>query len=312
MEIDWGLLFDGLFLSLFAGIGLGEFIRWLYDRFHRDSALPVLAGYRCQSSIRLAERPSRWHRKVRYLLLFGLAAGLLAYAFWPRSIVIPERPDEGCVQDLAGMLNAAERQRLEDRSQAVAQTANHKILLVTVPSLDGHNIDDYTKALVKAWGLGDTHVEDGVVILVADKERMVRLDADDTLEQVLSEKTRNEILDRSVLPWFRGNDMYGGLWRGVRAVEGKLKGTKPVFEEPPASRKAAKTEEADWNWTQKSKTFALILLGFLFFVFIGSKMKVSNGRSSSQEGRDGSWNFTGSGSSGDSSSGDSSGGDGSW
>ena len=171
-------------------------------------------------------------------------------------------------------------------------------MVITIPSIKNHNIDDYTETLIHKWQLGDKHVDHGVLMLIAVKERKIRLDTTEEFSETLPEEKLNHILDALILPEFKLNQMDAGVENGYQALYLSLdKDELPA----PQENRAEKKLHAVWN---QIKTWLWLLIFFLL-PFSGR-----NGGGGSGD----SWNDSDSsgGSSGSDGGGGSSGGNGSW
>ena len=130
----------------------------------------------------------------------------------------------GRVVDRAGLLPAAEETRLAGKAQALDRATGHQLVVVTVPSLGGHKIEDYARDLGNHWGIGRKGVDDGVLIVVAPTERHVRIAVGKGLETTLTDAEAQRIIDRDMLPAFRSGDFVGGVDGGVTDVVHELGG----------------------------------------------------------------------------------------
>lgn len=128
----------------------------------------------------------------------------------------------GWVTDQAQVLSAQQEAALEEKLEQLSRRSGHQLVVVTVTALNGQTIDDYALRLAKRWGVGRKGYNDGVLLLVAPNERKVRIEVGLGLEQVLSDQTCREILDRAVLPEFRSGRIPEGIAAGAEALLAKL------------------------------------------------------------------------------------------
>jgi uncharacterized protein len=87
---------------------------------------------------------------------------------------------------------------------------------VTVASLEGETIEDYTLQLFNRWGVGGP--QPGVVLLVAPAERKVRITTGRGLEETLPDELCGEIIRTYITPRFRNGDFVSGINEGVKAL----------------------------------------------------------------------------------------------
>ena len=92
------------------------------------------------------------------------------------------------------------------------QRGNHKqVVVATVRSLQGFPIEDYGYRLGRAWGIGQKDANNGVILLVAPKERRVRIEVGYGLEPIVTDALSSVIVNQDILPRFRDGDMGGGV-----------------------------------------------------------------------------------------------------
>lgn len=131
-------------------------------------------------------------------------------------------PLAGRVTDAAHILSPHEQVILSDRLEKLEQKTQHQLVVVTVPSLGGRDVADYTRDLANSWGIGRKGYNDGVVLLVAPTEHKVRIAVGYGLEKRLSDATCQQIIDQEVLPLFRKGDLPGGIEAGTNALIASL------------------------------------------------------------------------------------------
>jgi uncharacterized protein len=124
----------------------------------------------------------------------------------------------GRVVDEAGLLTADQARALADRAAALEQRTGDQLVIVTIGSLEGRTIEAYAREIGNRWGIGAVDKDNGVVLLVAPAERRTRISTGRGLAQVLTDAEARTIVDRDLVPHFRGGDWYGGLAAGVGAI----------------------------------------------------------------------------------------------
>lgn len=169
--------------------------------------------------------------KVR---LLNAAAFLLAliFAFAPLVALAQTFPAlTGRVVDAAGLLDSTEQSALEDKLRDYEIETTNQVVVVTVLSLGGITIDDYANRLFNRWGIGQKEKNNGVLLLVAPKERRVRIEVGYGLEQLLTNARSKLVLERRVTPLFRKNNYAGGIGAGIDAIISILSGDTNDFDE---------------------------------------------------------------------------------
>jgi uncharacterized protein len=112
---------------------------------------------------------------------------------------------QGYVTDLAGVISPATRQKIELLATEVEQKTGAQIAVVTVNSLEGQTREDYAVALYKHLGIGAKGKDNGVLILMAPKERQYRIEVGYGLEPVINDARAGDI-GRQMVPDLRKGD----------------------------------------------------------------------------------------------------------
>ncbi|OYV92999.1 MAG: hypothetical protein B7Z68_09230 [Acidobacteria bacterium 21-70-11] len=141
----------------------------------------------------------------------------------------------GHVNDTAAMIPAGVREQIETKLAAFEKTKGAQVVVLTVPSLNGEPIEDYSIKVAQTWKLGRKGVDDGVLFLVARDDRRMRIEVGYGLEAKLTDAQCGRILDDVVRPAFRSGDFGGGVEAGVEAITGTIEG-KAVIPAPPPLR----------------------------------------------------------------------------
>jgi uncharacterized protein len=132
------------------------------------------------------------------------------------SSTLVSRPD-GPVRDDAEILPAKDEAKLDTHLRQVLDRTRTALIVVTVSSLGGQDVADYTRSLARQWEVGATR--GGVVLLVAPTDRQVRIETDDKVRARLSDEQCAEIIQQVLLPRFRSGDFAGGIIAGVEEIE---------------------------------------------------------------------------------------------
>lgn len=124
----------------------------------------------------------------------------------------------GRVVDGADLLSPEEEDLLSNKSEALERATGHQLVVVTVPDLKGKPILYYGVDLGRHWGIGRKCVDDGVLLIVAPKERQTRIEVGNGLEKALRDEEAAEILRDNVLPAFKAGDFPSGIELGVDEI----------------------------------------------------------------------------------------------
>lgn len=126
----------------------------------------------------------------------------------------------GRVVDEAHVLSPATVQSLDQTLAGYEKATTNQLVVVTVKSLQGVPIEQYGYQLGRSWGIGQKGKNNGVILLVAPKERKVRIEVGYGLEGDLTDARCSEIIQSIILPAFRAGKMEQGITDGVQAIIG--------------------------------------------------------------------------------------------
>ena len=120
--------------------------------------------------------------------------------------------------DLAG-LPGLHANTITDRLAAYQQASGHQLFVLVVPSLDrGMSIEECAVAVFQNWKIGRKGVDDGVLLLIAVKERKMRIEVGYGLEGVLTDAKSSRIIREVMQPMFARGEFAEGTDRGLAAI----------------------------------------------------------------------------------------------
>lgn len=135
---------------------------------------------------------------IRLFLLFVFSISVQAQDF-PEPMSPPR-----LVNDFASMFTPEEQGQLERMLVNYTDTTSTEIAVVTVPSLNGYEINDYTTRLFNKWGIGGSKNNNGVLILIkpktAEEKGQAYIQPGYGMEGVLPDVLCNRIVDNEMVP----------------------------------------------------------------------------------------------------------------
>ncbi|MDY0874187.1 TPM domain-containing protein [Dongia rigui] len=138
----------------------------------------------------------------------------------------------GRVVDLAGILSQSVETALSAKIEAHENATGGQIVVVTLPDLMGRPIEDWGLMLGRGWGIGQKGKDNGIVFLIAPKDRELRIEVGYGLEGSLPDATANAIIQSNVIPHFKRGDMEGGVAAGLDGILAALDGTYKPPSQP--------------------------------------------------------------------------------
>jgi len=155
------------------------------------------------------------------------------------------RPTPGRrVYDYAKALGSRETAVLNALLEELDGKTRSSLVVVTLPSLEGEEINDFANRLYQKWGIGKKGVDKGVLLLAVLKDRKVRIEVGYGLEGILPDAKTGRILDSAVTPLFKqgryGDGLLGGAYAIAQVIAEdsgvRLTGASPVRVRPRQRR----------------------------------------------------------------------------
>jgi uncharacterized protein len=188
----------------------------------------------------------------------------------------------GRVIDAANLLKPEERVALEAKLKAHEDKTTDQVVVATLRSLEGYEIEDYANGLFRHWQLGQKGKDNGALLLVAPQERKVRIEVGYGLEGALTDALSKVIITTAIAPQFQKGNFTGGIDAGVDAMLSILTGDAEEWH-----RRAEVREDSS---TSIDPIIAFVILLILFFLI--SRLMGSARGSGVRRGRGGPWIVT--------------------
>jgi uncharacterized protein len=169
----------------------------------------------------------------------------------------------GRIVDQANVISPAQRAALEGKLKALDDKSGIQLVVATVSSLDGQEIEPYANALFREWKLGEDKKNNGVLFLVAPKEHKVRIEVGYGLEGTLTDAISKIIIVNAVAPHFKAGDFDGGISRGVDDIITTLTTDSSEWQKPPQLR----AEESS-SWL--AVAVPLLFIAIFIFIFVAT------------------------------------------
>lgn len=122
------------------------------------------------------------------------------------------------VSDPADYLTPEVEAQLNASLRNIRHRYGVEYVIVLVPSIGDRDIEFFSTELFRLWGLGEKHSNNGLLLLVAIEQNLMRFEVGYGLEGDLTDATVSKIWRRDMLPYFSSEDYARGLAVGVEAV----------------------------------------------------------------------------------------------
>ena len=156
-------------------------------------------------------------------------------------------------------MTAQSRSDIESKLKALEDKSGIQLVVATVKSLQGRDIESYANELFRFWKIGQAQKNNGVLLLVAPAEHKVRIEVGYGLEGTLTDALSSVIISSAVIPRFKAGDFSGGIGRGVDGVISILSGDTTDWQPKVDVRR-------DDNSADFDELFPILF--FLLLVFI--------------------------------------------
>ena len=181
-------------------------------------------------------------------------------------------PLSGRIVDQAGIIPQQAREALEPKLAELEQKSGIQLVVATVNTLEGQEIEPYANELFRFWKLGEKNKNNGVLLLVAPKERRVRIEVGYGLEGTLTDALSAVIITNAITPRFKTGDYSGGITRGVDDIITVLTTDESEWQKRPSLRLDRPQAAHPTNWVGVIAFAAFLILlvvspGFRTMVF---------------------------------------------
>lgn len=177
----------------------------------------------------------------------------------------------GRIVDQANVIPADTRAAIEPKLADLEAKSGIQLVVATVASLEGQEIEPYANELFRTWKLGEKAKNNGVLFLVAPNERRVRIEVGYGLEGTLTDALSKVIIANAVAPRFKAGDLGGGVARGVDDIITVLTTDASEWQQRPSLRLDRQPAADPMNWLVIAGLIAFLTLlvvspGFRWFV----------------------------------------------
>jgi uncharacterized protein len=173
---------------------------------------------------------------------------------------------QGYVNDYAGMISPSAKSKIEERLKAFEQSDSTQIVILTIPSLEGQNLEEFGIKVAEAWKIGQKGKDNGAILIVSKQDRKIRVEVGYGLEGRLTDLTAGRIIDLVIKPRFQQGDFDGGFIAGVTSMIAATRGEFRAEARPVRQRQGG---------VPPFLTFFLFLA--IFTLILGSLSRVLGG-----------------------------------
>ncbi|KAB0663694.1 TPM domain-containing protein [Oryzomonas japonica] len=166
----------------------------------------------------------------------------------------------GRVNDYARMLSPETVRQLDQKLAAFERDSSTQIAVLTVPTLQGDDMEQFSIHVAEQWKLGQKGRDNGVLLILAQAERKVRIEVGMGLQGVLPDITASHIIRDVMRPYLKSDNFDQGVTAGIDAI---ISATKGEFKAAPqdAGKRAHKKSSASFPVLLLLIVVVAVLLG---------------------------------------------------
>ena len=200
---------------------------------------------------------------IRRRAVVFLICCVLTLNFAARGLALEVPQLQGRVNDYADLLSPATEASLESVLKSLESSDSSQIVVLTIGSLEGDNLEQFSLRVVEAWKIGQQGLDNGVLLLIARDDRKIRIEVGYGLEGVLTDMTAGRIIRNVIAPQFKQGNFNQGIIDGVGAIVATVRGEFSA---------ADKTTTSPSNRADPGGLLTALI--FIFFIF-GSLLRKS-------------------------------------
>jgi len=198
-------------------------------------------------------------KACRFLILLLCCLPVTAYG-----LDVPRL--QGYVNDYAGMISPSAKSKIEEGLRAFEQSDSTQIVILTISSLEGGNIEEFGIKVAETWKIGQQVKDNGILFIASKQDRKIRIEVGRGLEGKLTDLMAGRIIDRVIKPRFSKGDFDGGFIAGVSSM---IDATRGEFK---ADRRPAQRGQKGI-----SPFLSIFLFFAIFMLILGSLSRVLGG-----------------------------------
>lgn len=144
------------------------------------------------------------------------------------------------VVDQADVVSAATERQVDSELTDYQTRTGNQIAVAIVKTTGSKSLEDYTIDLARAWGVGQKGKDNGAVLLIAYKDRKVRIEVGRGLEGTLTDLDSGRIIRERIIPQMQAGNVDAAIVDGTRGIRQVL--NDPALGDLPATQEPAPTQ----------------------------------------------------------------------
>lgn len=177
---------------------------------------------KCESFIMVYKKITE--RIIFLFLIFLVGCGIFNKERFDLEKIIKSRPSKKeYVFDYAHLLKYT-KENMEEHLKYFKEKYGIEMLIVTIPSLEGKSISEVASRMFTSWNIGRDNQSKGILLLLSDKEKLIKVEVGYGLEGVFTDLFCGYIERKQLKPYFENNQVDEGLSAAREEFIGRAEG----------------------------------------------------------------------------------------
>ena len=130
--------------------------------------------------------------------------------------------DKFFVNDFANVLSDQTEQEIFNLCLTIQQKTTAQLVIVTVPNMEGNNIESYANILFNKWGIGTKDKNNGVLLILSKDEKRIRIEVGYGLEGAINDAKAGRILDKYAVTALKEGNYDQAIIDTAKQIQGEI------------------------------------------------------------------------------------------
>ncbi len=156
--------------------------------------------------------------RKKHLSILCMLILILNITSYAAELALPRPTSDFYVYDESNILNKEAKEYIIKTNEELYKKTGAQIVVVTIDSLENADINEYAVKLFEEWGIGSREYDNGVLMLIVTEERQIWIEVGYGLEGALPDSRVGNIIEDSILPYFREGEYSDGIISGFNDI----------------------------------------------------------------------------------------------
>ncbi len=200
-----------------------------------------------------------------------ICAILMNISFAKAEISIPELKDN---INFTGTLQPTdlEKGKIKSKLNSLEKDGKVQMAVLVVDSIRPYSIEEYSIRVAEKWKLGDKGINNGVLFIVATKDRKTRIEVGRGLEGVLTDTATSHIQREIMSPMFKVGNYVGGIIAVIDEIKIKTSSELPILLNSYDKKLAAEKDNTEWGLNVLFVALCVMAAGVFFLIIYGNRV----------------------------------------